>query len=59
VHRRNDNRVPVNFSSRPNLGLNDLEDAARSQLRYIEVTNAEHLGTDLPGFNMRMVPLTL
>jgi 3HB-oligomer hydrolase (3HBOH) len=24
VHRRNDDRVPVNFSSRPNLGLNDL-----------------------------------
>ena len=30
-----------------------------SNLRYIEVTNAEHFGTDLPGFDTRMVPLTL
>ena len=34
-------------------------DGSRSQLRYIEVTNAEHFGTDLPGFDTRMVPLTL
>ena len=26
---------------------------------YIEVTNAEHFGTDLPGFDTRMVPLTI
>jgi hydroxybutyrate-dimer hydrolase len=59
VHGRNDDRVPVSFSSRPYVGLNSLEDGARSQLRYIEVTNAEHFGTDLPGFDTRMVPLTL
>ena len=58
VHGRNDDRVPVSFSSRPYVGLNDLQ-TARSQLRYIEVTNAEHFGTDLPGFDTRMVPLTL
>jgi hydroxybutyrate-dimer hydrolase len=59
VHGRNDDRVPVSFSSRPYVGLNDLEDGARSQLSYLEVTNAEHFGTDLPGFDTRMVPLTL
>jgi hydroxybutyrate-dimer hydrolase len=59
VHGRNDDRVPVSFSSRPYVGLNDLQDGARSQLRYIEVTNAEHFGTDLPGFDTRMIPLTL
>jgi len=59
VHGRNDDRVPVSFSSRPYVGLNDLADGAQSQLRYIEVTNAEHFGTDLPGFDTRMVPLTL
>lgn len=59
VHGRSDDRVPVSFSSRPYVGLNDLMDGNRSQLRYIEVTNAEHFGTDLPGFDTRMVPLTL
>ncbi len=59
VHGRSDDRVPVSFSSRPYLGLNDLADGSRSRLRYIEVTNAEHFGVDLPGFDTRMVPLTL
>ena len=59
VHGRSDDRVPVSFSSRPYVGLNDLMDGNKSQLRYIEVTNAEHFGTDLPGFDNRMVPLTL
>lgn len=59
VHGRSDDRVPVTFSSRPYLGLNSLVDEDKSQLRYIEVTNAEHFGTDLPGFDTRMIPLTL
>ena len=59
VHGRSDDRVPVTFSSRPYVGLNALQDGAGSQLRYIEVTNAEHFGTDLPGFDTRMIPLTL
>ena len=59
VHGRNDDRVPVSFSSRPYLGLNSIVDGEASNLRYIEVTNAEHFGTDLPGFDTRMVPLTL
>jgi hydroxybutyrate-dimer hydrolase len=59
VHGRNDDRVPVSFSSRPYVALNNLMDGEKSQLRYFEVTNAEHFGTDLPGFDTRMVPLTL
>lgn len=59
VHGRSDDRVPISFSSRPYVGLNSLADGTASQLRYIEVTNAEHFGTDLPGFDTRMVPLVL
>jgi hydroxybutyrate-dimer hydrolase len=59
VHGRNDDRVPVSFSSRPYLGLNSLEDGPDANLRYIEVTNAEHFGTDLPGFDTRMIPLVI
>jgi hydroxybutyrate-dimer hydrolase len=59
VHGRNDDRVPVSFASRPYLGLNSLMDGAAAQLRYIEVTHAEHFDTDLPGFDTRMVPLKL
>jgi hydroxybutyrate-dimer hydrolase len=59
VHGRSDDRVPVSFSSRPYVALNNLMDGEKSQLRYFEVTNAEHFGTDLPGFDTRMVPLTL
>ena len=59
VHGRSDDRVPVSFSSRPYVALNSLMDGEKSGLRYIEVTNAEHFGTDLPGFDTRMVPLTL
>jgi hydroxybutyrate-dimer hydrolase len=59
VHGRNDDRVPVSFSSRPYAGLNSVQDGERSQLRYIEVANAEHFGTDLPGFDIRMVPLVI
>ena len=59
VHGRSDDRVPVSYSSRPYVALNSLMDGEKSRLRYIEVTNAEHFGTDLPGFDTRMVPLTL
>ncbi|MBW7968416.1 D-(-)-3-hydroxybutyrate oligomer hydrolase [Bradyrhizobium sp. BR 10289] len=59
VHGRSDDRVPVSFSSRPYLGLNNIVEGESSKLRYIEVTNAEHFGTDLPGFDSRMVPLVL
>lgn len=59
VHGRSDERVPANFSSRPYVGLNSLADGDQSALRYIEVTNAGHFDTDLPGFDTRIVPLVL
>ena len=59
VHGRNDDRVPAAFSGRPYAGLSSLADGERSRLHYVEVANAEHFGTDLPGFDTRMVPLTL
>jgi hydroxybutyrate-dimer hydrolase len=47
----------VSFSSRSNVGLNSVQERDCSQLRYIEVTNAEHFDTDLPSFDTWMVPL--
>lgn len=58
VHGRADDRVPAAFSSRPYLGLNSLREGSRSQLRYVEVENAEHFGFTAPGFDTRFVPLT-
>ncbi len=38
---RNDDRVPVSFSSRPYLGLKSLQDGAGSQLGYLKLANTE------------------
>jgi hydroxybutyrate-dimer hydrolase len=62
VHGRADALVPVGFTSRPYLGMNRMEEGARSRLRYIEVTNAQHfdafIGNPfLPGYDTRFVPL--
>lgn len=59
VTGRGDNILPPNFASRAYLGLNRAEEGERSRLRYIEVTNAQHLDTllGLPGFNSAFVPL--
>lgn len=57
VHGRADNRVPPAFSSRPYLAANSLREGGKSQLRYIEVENAEHFGFAGPGFDTRFVPL--
>jgi hydroxybutyrate-dimer hydrolase len=59
VHGRSDDRVPAAFSGRPYAALNSLQDGERARLSYVEVTNAEHFDTDLPGFDTRMVPLKL
>lgn len=64
VHGRSDALVPVGFSSRPYVGLNQLVEQGRSQLRYIEVTNAQHFDAfidhvALPGYDSRFVPLHL
>ncbi len=60
VHGRADTLVPVNFSSRPYVAEN-LRNERRSQLRYIEVTNAQHFDAflSLPGYDTNFVPLHL
>ncbi|WP_156822120.1 D-(-)-3-hydroxybutyrate oligomer hydrolase [Azoarcus sp. KH32C] len=62
VHGRSDALVPVGFTSRPYLGMNRAEEGARSRLRYIEVTNAQHFDAFignalLAGYDTRFVPL--
>lgn len=63
VHGRADNLVPVNHSSRPYYGLNQMVEGRRSKLRYYEVTNAQHfeafIGIQplLAGYDTRFVPL--
>jgi hydroxybutyrate-dimer hydrolase len=62
VHGRADALVPVNHTSRPYLGLNALTEGGATQLRYVEVTNAQHfdsfIGTGvLAGYDTRFVPI--
>ena len=63
VHGRADALIPVSHSSRPYYALNQVVEGAASQLRYIEVTNAQHFDTFiglpalLPGYDTRYVPL--
>ncbi|WP_280152877.1 D-(-)-3-hydroxybutyrate oligomer hydrolase [Piscinibacter sp. XHJ-5] len=63
VHGRADALLPVNHTSRPYTALNKRVEGHRSQLSYIEVTNAQHfdgfigLPTLLPGYDTRYVPL--
>lgn len=59
VHGRSDTLVPVNQTSRPYLGANKLAEGSRSQLHYIEVTNAQHFEAflPLPGYDTRLIPL--
>lgn len=61
VHGRNDALIPVNFTSRPYLLRNSQVEGAASQLRYVEVTNAQHFDSFLPfaGFDTRYIPLHL
>lgn len=59
VHGRADTLVPVNFSSRAYVAHNRWRDGGASNLRYVEVTNAQHFDAFLPlgGFNSNYVPL--
>jgi hydroxybutyrate-dimer hydrolase len=61
VHGRNDTLVPVNFSSRPYVLRNAQVEGSASQLRYVEVANAQHFDAFLPfaGYDTRYVPLHL
>jgi hydroxybutyrate-dimer hydrolase len=59
VHGRSDTLIPVGFTSRPYFGLNNLAEGRKSQLSYIEVTNAQHFDAFLgfAGFAENYVPL--
>jgi hydroxybutyrate-dimer hydrolase len=64
VHGRSDALVPVNHSSRAYFGKTHLVDAhGNRNLRYVEVTNAQHFDAFLPGgaifggYENRYVPL--
>ncbi len=60
VHGRSDTLVPINHASRAYYGKNQLTAKGTTQLRYIEVTNAQHFDAFidfLPGYNTLYVPL--
>jgi hydroxybutyrate-dimer hydrolase len=57
VAGRSDTLMVVNFNSRAYLGLNALAEGNTSQLRYIEVTNANHFDVFTSAFPQNIVPL--
>ncbi|CAD5374346.1 D-(-)-3-hydroxybutyrate oligomer hydrolase [Rubrivivax sp. A210] len=60
VAGRSDALLPLNHSERAYVAFNRMvEGEATSQLRYVEVENAQHFDSFLPfsGFGMRFVPL--
>jgi hydroxybutyrate-dimer hydrolase len=59
VHGRSDRLIQVNHSSRPYFWLNKTSADKNSQLRYIEITNAQHFDALLPypPFNSQLIPL--
>ena len=57
VHGRSDTLIPVNHASRAYLGLNAAVEGANSQLRYIEVTNANHFDSFSNALPTLIVPL--
>jgi hydroxybutyrate-dimer hydrolase len=63
VHGRSDALVPVNHASRAYYAKNQAGAAGVSNLRYVEVTNAQHFDAFLPGgavfggYENRFVPL--
>lgn len=59
VHGRADARVPINFTSRPYLGINSLVEGDASQLRYIELANVQHFPAAEPGYDTRFIRITI
>lgn len=51
--------MPINHTSRPYLGQNNLREGSSSQLSYIEVVNGQHFEAFLPlaGYDSRFIPL--
>ena len=59
VHGRADALIPVNFNSRSYIAHNHLREPRANNVRYIEVTNAQHFEAflPLPGYSTAFVPL--
>ena len=59
VAGRSDALIPVNHNARAYTALNQTLEGSKSNLRYIEVTNAQHFDAFLlfAGFDTRFVPL--
>jgi len=59
VHGRADALIPVNFNSRSYVAFNHLREPKSDNVRYIEVTNAQHFEAflPLPGYDTSFVPL--
>src|SRR5450830_1865942 len=57
VSGRSDALIPVNHASRAYVGLNASVEGASSKLRYIEVTNANHLDSFTNALPTLVVPL--
>lgn len=57
VHGRSDTLIPVNHASRAYLGLNAAVEGRSSQLRYIEVTHANHFDSFSSALPTLIVPL--
>jgi hydroxybutyrate-dimer hydrolase len=59
VHGRADALVPVNFSSRSYVAYNRVRAPGANDVRYVEVTNAQHFDAflPLPGYSTAFVPL--
>jgi len=59
VHGRADTLIPVNFNSRSYVAFNHWREGEASNLRYVEVTNAQHFEAflPLPGYSTSFVPL--
>jgi hydroxybutyrate-dimer hydrolase len=59
VHGRADTLIPVNFNSRSYIAHNHLREPKANNVRYVEVTNAQHFEAflPLPGYCTSFVPL--
>jgi hydroxybutyrate-dimer hydrolase len=61
VHGRSDEVEPPNFTSRPYVAANSLQEKSQSQLKYIEVVHGVHGegAMSTPGFDVITAPVTV